>query len=84
MMGLGYRELLLIFLVILLLFGGRRIPEVARGLGRAMREFRKARDDVRDALESEDTGATQAADLDVDAPGAEPEAGTAPQPDGKA
>lgn len=34
-------HLLIIFLVILLFFGGKRIPELARGLGTSMREFRK-------------------------------------------
>jgi sec-independent protein translocase protein TatA len=35
-------ELLLIFFVILLLFGGKRLPELARGLGKSVREFRRA------------------------------------------
>ena len=46
MMGLGYGELLLIFLIVFLIFGGRKIPEIARGLGRGIREFKKARDDL--------------------------------------
>ena len=51
----GYQELLVIFLIVLLLFGGRKIPEVARGLGKGLREFRKAKDDIRDAIEQEAT-----------------------------
>ena len=39
---LGVEELLLILLVVLLLFGGRKIPELARGLGRGVAEFRNA------------------------------------------
>jgi len=50
---LGYRELLVIFLIVLLVFGGRKIPEIARGLGKGLREFRKARDEIRDAMEEE-------------------------------
>ena len=40
--GFGGSELILIFLVILLLFGGEKLPELARGLGKSMREFKKA------------------------------------------
>ncbi len=50
---IGYGELLLIFLIVLLLFGGRKIPEIAKGLGKGMREFKKARDDIHDAIERE-------------------------------
>ncbi len=50
---MGYQELIIIFLIILLLFGGRKIPEIARGLGKGMREFRKARDGIRDAIDKE-------------------------------
>lgn len=42
MFGLGYGEWLLIFAVLLLLFGGRKLPELARGLGSSIREFREA------------------------------------------
>lgn len=50
-MGLGSTEILLIFLVVLLFFGGRKIPEIARGLGKALGEFKKARDDFGKAVE---------------------------------
>ncbi len=39
-------EVLLIFFVVLLLFGGKKIPELMRGLGRGVREFNDARDSV--------------------------------------
>ena len=52
---LGYQELIIIFLIVLLLFGGRKIPEIAKGLGKGIREFRKARDDIRDAIDRETT-----------------------------
>ena len=38
----GPLELLLIFLLVLLLFGARRLPEIAKGLGQAIQEFKKA------------------------------------------
>jgi len=50
MFGLGTGEILLIFLVVLLLFGAKRIPEVARGLGRGIREFKKAASDISDEI----------------------------------
>jgi sec-independent protein translocase protein TatA len=40
--GLGGTEMFLILIVILLLFGGKRIPELARGLGKGIREFKDA------------------------------------------
>ena len=42
MFGIGSQELLIIFLVVLLLFGAERIPEVARAVGKSMREFKRA------------------------------------------
>jgi sec-independent protein translocase protein TatA len=46
MAGIGFQELLIIFLIIALLFGAKKIPELAKGLGQAMREFKKGmRDD---------------------------------------
>lgn len=41
-MSLGPTEIILIVAVLLLLFGGRKIPELMRGLGQGMREFKKA------------------------------------------
>ena len=45
-------ELLIIFLVVLLLFGAKRIPEMARGLGKGIREFRGAVKEVQDEVET--------------------------------
>lgn len=49
--SLGLPELLIIFFVILLLFGAKRLPELASGLGKGLREFKKAANDVKDELE---------------------------------
>jgi len=38
-------EMIMIFVVILLLFGAKKLPELARGIGKSMGEFKKARDD---------------------------------------
>lgn len=43
---IGWSEYLVIFLVVLLLFGAKRIPEIARSLGKASREFKNARDEI--------------------------------------
>jgi sec-independent protein translocase protein TatA len=40
--GLGGGEIFLIVLVVLLIFGGKKIPELARGLGKGIREFKNA------------------------------------------
>lgn len=45
--GLGPLEIGLIFLAILLLFGAKRIPEIARGLGKGIREFKAATQDIK-------------------------------------
>jgi sec-independent protein translocase protein TatA len=50
MFGLGWPELLLIFVAILLLFGAKRLPEIAQGLGRGIKEFRKAMKETTDEL----------------------------------
>lgn len=50
-MNLGWTEILLIAFVVLLLFGGKKIPELMRGLGRGVREFKDAKDNVRKELE---------------------------------
>jgi len=39
---IGFTEILLILLVVVLLFGGRKIPELMKGLGQGMKEFKKA------------------------------------------
>ncbi len=46
MFGLGGQELVLILFVILLFFGPSKLPELARGLGKGMREFKKAQADL--------------------------------------
>ncbi len=50
-MGLGWNEILLIMLVVVLLFGGKKIPELMRGLGKGMREFNNAKNSVRTEIE---------------------------------
>jgi len=65
MFGLGTQEILLILLIILLLFGAKKIPEIMRGLGKGIREFKHASQEAVDEItsltedepqETEDTG----------------------------
>lgn len=44
--GLGTTELLLIFGIVVILFGGSRIPQIARGLGKGIKDFKKMKKDV--------------------------------------
>jgi sec-independent protein translocase protein TatA len=53
--NLGAGEIVLIVLVILLLFGAKKIPELARGIGKGMSEFKKGLKDVENEIKSTDT-----------------------------
>lgn len=48
--NLGTGEIIIIVLVILIFFGPKKIPEIAQGIGKGMREFKKAMKDVEDEL----------------------------------
>ena len=50
---LGWGEILLIAFVVILLFGGKKIPELMRGLGRGVREFKDGRDNVKKELDEQ-------------------------------
>ena len=49
--GLGGWEILLIVLVLLIFFGAKKIPELARGLGKGIREFKDATKEIKDDIE---------------------------------
>ena len=51
----GGWEWIIIFLVILLLFGAKRLPDLARGLGKGISEFRKAAKEVSEELKQDDS-----------------------------
>ena len=52
--GLGTSEVLVILVVVLLLFGAKRIPELARGLGRGIREFKDATNEIKKEISVKD------------------------------
>jgi sec-independent protein translocase protein TatA len=65
--SLGGQEIIVIFLIVLLLFGAKKLPELARGIGKSMGEFKKAREDFEKEITRAET------DVQIkDAPGKEP------------
>lgn len=53
-MGLGMQEILVIALVVLLLFGGKKIPELMRGLGKGVKSFKEGLNDTEGKEKNED------------------------------
>ncbi len=53
--NLGAGEIILILLVILILFGAKKIPELARGIGKGMSEFKKGLKDVEEEIKNSET-----------------------------
>ena len=51
-LALSFEHMLIIFLAILLMFGGKKIPELMRGLGRGIREFNDAKNNVKKEIEN--------------------------------
>jgi len=48
--GIGTLEILLILFIVLLLFGAKRLPELAKGLGKGLQEFKKASNDIKEEV----------------------------------
>ncbi|GAB4172263.1 MAG: TatA/E family twin arginine-targeting protein translocase [Geothermobacteraceae bacterium] len=61
MFGIGFPELLLILAIALMVIGPRRLPDIARALGRAMAEFRRATDEFKQTI-NEETRASEIRD----------------------
>jgi sec-independent protein translocase protein TatA len=51
--NLGFGEILIILLIVLLLFGAKRIPEIASSMGKGIRDFKKSLNDVQDSVAGE-------------------------------
>jgi sec-independent protein translocase protein TatA len=80
--GIGTWEILLIFLALLLMFGAKRIPEIAKGLGKGVTEFKNAIHDVKSEIEAAPESRPAASPGEPARPGPE-DASPDPSPDQK-
>lgn len=53
-MGLGFKEILIIAILVLLLFGGKKIPELMKGLGLGIKEFKKSVKEEKEEIKNND------------------------------
>ena len=77
--SLGLPELLMIFVVALIVFGPRKLPEIGKSLGKMMGEFRRASNDFRNTIESEVEAEKIRESLRIEPPKVEPVASTPPE-----
>ena len=72
LLGIGVQEMVLIVIVLLILFGGKKLPELMRGAGRGIREFKDSMngknplDDVDKSLKDETKSISDIIDIDLD------------------
>ena len=59
-LGIGTQELLIICVIVLLLFGGKKIPELMKGLGKGVKSFKDGMNDVESTLKDNDTANNKA------------------------
>jgi sec-independent protein translocase protein TatA len=64
-MNLAGPDLIIILLIILVLFGAKKLPELARGMGQAVKEFQKAKDEFSDELHKAGKSESETAKSDV-------------------
>jgi TatA/E family protein of Tat protein translocase len=64
MFGLGIPELLVIFVIALIVFGPKKLPDLGKSIGRAMAEFKKAQEDFQESVRSEMRDVEKSADLE--------------------
>ena len=79
--NLGFTEIMLIMVVVLLLFGAKRLPEVGASIGKGIREFKRSLTDTQDAITGADDRAAQQRQIDAPPPpqAAQPPAGGEPK-----
>jgi sec-independent protein translocase protein TatA len=64
MFGLGFPELLLIFVIALVVFGPKKLPEIGRSIGRALAEFKRASEEFQESMKAEMKDVEKTAQLD--------------------
>ncbi len=57
--GLGWQETLVILLIVLVLFGAKRLPELARSLGQGIKEFRKSVKEIAEEAKDDDSDSSE-------------------------
>jgi len=86
MFGIGFQEMLIILVVVLIFFGPKRLPDLAKSLGKGIAEFKKASEEVRkgieDAVKEESVEEAPKPPEDLSSYGKAP--GSAPAPEGRA
>lgn len=65
MFGLGIPELIIIFVIALLIFGPKKLPDIGKSIGKAMAEFRKSTQEFKDSMETEMKDVKDAANVDL-------------------
>lgn len=73
MPSIGWQELIIILVIVLVIFGPKRLPEIGRSLGKGIKEFKKSTTEIQEQLTKEES---QAATVER----AEPEKAAAPEP----
>ena len=66
--NIGFTELLMILVIVLVLFGARRVPEIGASIGKGIREFKRSLSDTQDAIMGQDDPNRPLASRPVDAP----------------
>ena len=82
--SLGFPELIVIFVIALIIFGPRKLPEIGRSLGKSLAEFKKASNDLRNTLEEEIRLDEQRSQLDASRAAQAAQAAAAPAEPGRA
>ncbi len=72
--GFGPEKLMILLLIVLVLFGGKRIPEIGGSIGKGIREFKRGMRDIGDSVTSEDNAAQPPRQPDVKPAGTLPAA----------
>ena len=80
--SLGWTEIAIIFLAVLILFGAKKIPELAKGLGQGLREFRRATTEIQREFENVDDKIDTANTAEAEAARKDDEAKTEKEPAG--